>query len=75
MNANQIAVGDKVRSTKMCRMVRNEVNPTVKVVEIGRKWRHYDAVVGVKRVIDARTGEWNFNGKRHIYLVKNLVAV
>jgi hypothetical protein len=65
-------VGDKVRTTKGSRT--SDKTPIIKIVEVGRKWRDYDAVVGQKML-------WNtwllkrVPSKKHIYLVKNLVHV
>lgn len=72
-----LRVGDKVRTTKGDRRGPPSARDKriIKIAEVGRKWRHFDAVIG-------RRGQWigmPFNGykwgKKHIYLVKNLVRM
>lgn len=67
-------VGDIVRTTKGCRVRRtqsawNTKNDTreddIEILEIGRFWRHYPAIIGMNLR----------RGTKHIFLEKNLVKV
>lgn len=59
---SKIEVGDKVRTTKGCRIKGTHGN--LIVVEIGRKWKAYNAVLCRK-----------VDGKIKLFLEKNLVKV
>jgi hypothetical protein len=71
--ANNFYVGDKVRTLAGDRL--GDTNYQIRVVETGRMWRHYPAILGMKYVYSEALGRIVPTGKKHIYLCKNLTRV
>ena len=63
-------VGEKVRTIAGSRGQDDKFH-FLKIVEVGRFWREFPAVMG--RRYTPADGTGSVLGKRHIYLVKNLV--
>ena len=64
IEGREIKIGDKVRTVKACRLRPDRTAYTLTVIETGKKWRDYDAVICEGP-----------DGSKHQFLTKNLRPV